>query len=164
MSRVLKPAAVEAGLGRVGVRDGAQASGLHLDRLPQLPPHLRDAALPARLERGPGAAVARPLQALVHLDVYVSLLDEGRARAEVLRRAGRSRAQRPDHFTVSRHPAALGTQTTGPNSRRPSTFPMRVFVWPALSYASFNKVEFFRRGREVFTALSSAPRLELPHR
>ena len=65
---------------------------------------------------------------------------------------------------VSRHPTALGTRTTGPNSARPSTFPTRVFIWPAVTHASFYKVEFFRRGREVFTALSSAPRLELPLR
>jgi hypothetical protein len=65
---------------------------------------------------------------------------------------------------ASLHPTAVGTRTTGPNSNRPSTFPTRVFIWPAISHASFYKVEFFRRGREVFTALSSAPRLELPLR
>jgi hypothetical protein len=65
---------------------------------------------------------------------------------------------------TSRHPSALGTRTTGPNSKRPSTFPTRMFIWPAVTHASFYKVEFFRRGREVFTALSSTPRLELPLR
>jgi hypothetical protein len=65
---------------------------------------------------------------------------------------------------VSRHPTALGTRTTGPNSARPSTFPTRVFIWPAISHATFYKVEFFRRGREVFKALSSRARLKLPSR
>jgi hypothetical protein len=63
---------------------------------------------------------------------------------------------------VSRHPIVLGTRTTGPNSKRPSTFPTRVFIWPTIPHASFYKVEFFRRGRKVFTALPSTPRLELP--
>ncbi len=63
-----------------------------------------------------------------------------------------------------RHPSSLGTRSTGPNSKRPSTFPTRVFIWPAVTHASFYKVEFFRRGREVFTTLTSMPRLELPLR
>ena len=47
MRRVLKPAAVEAGLGE-WVREGGQAAGLDLGRLPQLPPHLRDACSSGR--------------------------------------------------------------------------------------------------------------------
>jgi hypothetical protein len=73
-------------------------------------------------------------------------------------------ANRKGASKVSRHPTRLGTRTTGPNSNRPSTFPTRVFIWPAVPHASFYKVEFLRRGRKVFTTLSSAPRFELPLR
>jgi len=43
----------------------------------------------------------------------------------------------------------------------PST---RVFVWPAVRHAAYYKVQFFRRGRVVFEAWPSAPRLQLPLR
>jgi hypothetical protein len=47
---------------------------------------------------------------------------------------------------------------------RPTRFPTRVFVWPAVSRATFYKVEFFRRGRKVFEASPRKPRIELPLR
>jgi hypothetical protein len=47
---------------------------------------------------------------------------------------------------------------------RPSEFPTRVFVWPAVSRATFYKVEFFRRGRKIFDASPTMPRIELPLR
>jgi hypothetical protein len=47
---------------------------------------------------------------------------------------------------------------------RPSRFPTRIFVWPAVSGATFYKVEFFRRGRKVFEASPTTPRIELPLR
>jgi hypothetical protein len=43
----------------------------------------------------------------------------------------------------------------------PST---RLFIWPGVKHATHYKVEFFRRGRRVFIAWPSAPRLELPLR
>jgi hypothetical protein len=49
-------------------------------------------------------------------------------------------------------------------SVRPSEFPTRVFVWPAVSRATFYKVEFFRRGRKIFEASPTMPRIELPLR
>jgi hypothetical protein len=67
--------------------------------------------------------------------------------------------------TVSRHSALPNSRKqTRTRSKRPSPFPTRVFIWPAVSRATFYKVEFFRRGREIFKALSPAPRLELPLR
>jgi hypothetical protein len=45
---------------------------------------------------------------------------------------------------------------------RPSEFPTRVFVWPAVSRATFYRVEFFRRGRKIFEASPTTPRIELP--
>lgn len=67
--------------------------------------------------------------------------------------------------TVPRHSGVLGaTAKTKAKSEEPRPFSTRVFIWPAVSDASFYKVEFFRRGREVFKALSSRARLELPTR
>jgi hypothetical protein len=67
--------------------------------------------------------------------------------------------------TVPRHSGVLGTTAqTRAKSERPRPFSTPVFIWPAVSDASFYKVEFFRRGREVFKALSSRARLELPTR
>ena len=51
-----------------------------------------------------------------------------------------------------------------PQAVRPSEFPTRVFVWPTVSHATFYKVEFFRRGRKVFEASPTMPRIELPLR
>jgi hypothetical protein len=51
-----------------------------------------------------------------------------------------------------------------PRSARRTDFPTRVFVWPAASRATFYKVEFFRRGRKIFEASPSQPRIELPLR
>jgi hypothetical protein len=42
--------------------------------------------------------------------------------------------------------------------------PTRVFIWAGVKGASYYKVEFFRRGRRVFAASPSAPRLTLPLR
>ena len=47
---------------------------------------------------------------------------------------------------------------------RSAPLPTRVFVWPAVSRATFYKVEFFRRGRKIFEASPTTPRLELPLR
>jgi integrase len=47
-------------------QDGGRPSRGHVGRLPQPASHVRDDALPQRLERGPGAAVARSPQAVVH--------------------------------------------------------------------------------------------------
>jgi hypothetical protein len=45
-----------------------------------------------------------------------------------------------------------------------STVSPRVLVWPVVSDASFYRVELFLQGREVFTALSSKARVEVPRR
>jgi hypothetical protein len=49
-------------------------------------------------------------------------------------------------------------------STNPSAFPARDFIWPAVANASFYEVKFFRRGKEIFKALTSKPRLKLPLR
>jgi hypothetical protein len=51
------------------------------------------------------------------------------------------------------------TVSTAPTQTRASS---RVFIWPTVARATLYKVEFFRRGREMFQRLSSKPRLELP--
>ena len=67
--------------------------------------------------------------------------------------------------TVPRRSDALGaTAQTRSSSKRQRPFSTRVFIWPAVSGATLYKVEFFRRGHEVFKALSSRARLELPTR
>jgi hypothetical protein len=66
---------------------------------------------------------------------------------------------------VPRHSEVLGASTQKrAKSTRPRPFPSRVFIWPPVLRATLYKVEFFRRGREVFKALSSTARLELPER
>jgi hypothetical protein len=51
-----------------------------------------------------------------------------------------------------------------PQPVQPSELPTRVFVWPAVSRATFYKVEFFRRGRKIFEASPTMARIELPLR
>jgi hypothetical protein len=46
----------------------------------------------------------------------------------------------------------------------PSAFGTRVFIWPAQEHATLYRVAFFRHGRQVFEALASEARLELPLR
>jgi hypothetical protein len=62
----------------------------------------------------------------------------------------------------SAQPAVRPTKPTqlGP----PSALPTRVFIWPAVSRATFYKVEFFRSNRKIFVATPSMPRIELPLR
>ena len=56
-------------------------------------------------------------------------------------------------------------QTTKPiQPVPPNALPTRVFVWPAVSRATFYKVEFFRDNRKIFVASPSMPRIELPLR
>lgn len=47
---------------------------------------------------------------------------------------------------------------------QPTEFATRLFVWPAVSGATFYRVEFFRRGRKIFKASPTIPRIELPLR
>jgi hypothetical protein len=86
----------------------------------------------------------------------------GKPRESTRRTARAAAANAP---TVPRHSDVLGaTAQTRANSKRQRPFSTRVFIWPAVSNATFYKVEFFRRGRQVFKALSSTARLELPTR
>jgi hypothetical protein len=121
--------------------------------------------------------------ALGAIAVY-ALAPDSTVREEAANRAPKNAASRIDHHgkprestrptaraagasapTVPRHSDVLGaTAQTRAKSERPRPFATRVFIWPAVSDATFYKVEFFRRGREVFKALSSRARLELPTR
>jgi hypothetical protein len=70
---------------------------------------------------------------------------------------------------ASRTATPQTTKPAAPPPKRPqpvppSEFPTRVFVWPAVSRATFYKVEFFRRGRRIFEASPTMPRIELPLR
>jgi hypothetical protein len=79
-----------------------------------------------------------------------------------------SKATRPAGVAApkaSRRPGLPNAEKqTKARSKRPSLSSTRLFIWPAVSRATFYKVEFFRRGREIFRALSPASRLELPLR
>jgi hypothetical protein len=76
--------------------------------------------------------------------------------------AGATGASAP---AVPRHSGVLGvTAQARGSSRRPGPFSTRVFIWPTVPDATFYRVEFFRRGREVFNALRSTARLDLPGR
>jgi hypothetical protein len=121
--------------------------------------------------------------ALAAIAVY-ALAPDSTVREEASNRAPKSAASRPDRHgkpqestkptaraagaaapTVPRHSGVLGaTVQTKAGSKRPRPFSTRVFIWPAVPSATFYRVEFFRRGREVFKALSSTTRLELPGR
>jgi hypothetical protein len=121
--------------------------------------------------------------ALTAIAVY-ALAPDSTVREEASNRAPKSAANRIDRHgkrrdstkptaraagasapTVPRHSRVLGaTAQRRAGSKRPRPFSTRVFIWPAVSHATFYKVEFFRRGVEVFKALSSRARLELPTR
>jgi len=121
--------------------------------------------------------------ALAAIAVY-ALAPDSTVREEASNRPPKSAASRPDRHgkpqestkttaraggaaapTVPRHSGVLGvTAHARGNSKRPSPFSTRVFIWPTVPSATFYRVEFFRRGREVFKALSSTARLELPGR
>jgi hypothetical protein len=121
--------------------------------------------------------------ALAAIAVY-ALAPDSTVREEASNRAPKSAASRIDRHgkprestkptartagasapTVLRHSAVLGaTAQTRASSKSPRPSSTRVFIWPAVSDATFYKVEFFRRGLEVFKALSSRARLELPTR
>lgn len=78
-------------------------------------------------------------------------------------------APRPAEDT--NRPAASPTETAArpPASKRPRrpappTPTTRTFVWPPVAAATFYRVEFFTRGRKVFEASPTKPRLTLPAR
>jgi len=67
--------------------------------------------------------------------------------------------------TVRRRSGVLGARAqTRTKAARTRPFPIRDFIWPAVPDATSYKVEFFRRGREVFETLSSTTRFEMPTR
>jgi hypothetical protein len=120
--------------------------------------------------------------ALAAIAVY-ALAPDSIVREEAANRALKNAASRIDHQgkppgsarptarasasapTAPRHSDVLGaTAHTSTKSEQARPFSTRDFIWPAVSDATFYKVEFFRRGREVFKALSSTARLELPTR
>jgi hypothetical protein len=81
-----------------------------------------------------------------------------KTRAAPRSRSGSSGARTPK---PGRHSTTRNTERP---PARPATPPTRLFVWPAVKNAAHYKVQFFRRGRLVFEAWPSAPRLELPLR
>lgn len=121
--------------------------------------------------------------ALAAIAVY-ALAPDSTVREEASNRAPKEAPTRIDHHgkprestkptartagagapTVPRHSDVSGAAAqTRANSKRQRPFSTRVFIWPAVSGATFYKVEFFRRGLEVFKALTSRARLELPTR
>jgi hypothetical protein len=121
--------------------------------------------------------------ALAAIAVY-GLRPDSTVREETANRtpkSGRARIDHQEKAQKSTRPTARGRRTSAPtaprrsavlgavaqkssNSGRPRAFHARVFIWPAVSGVTFYKVEFFRRGREVFEALSAKARVELPTR
>ena len=66
--------------------------------------------------------------------------------------------------TTPRPPAATRPAKAHPIPTRSRAFGTRVFIWAAAEHATAYKVGFFRDGKQVFEALASGPRLELPLR
>ena len=83
-----------------------------------------------------------------------------------------SRSQPPRTSKSAQKPHARSTRTTAPSHRaaqpqgRSATPgpapPTRTFVWVAVPKATYYFVQFYRGGREIFTARPSSPRLLLP--
>ncbi len=88
-----------------------------------------------------------------------------KASAQDLQGTQRKSARRASDSSAPTVPRRSGaraqTRTKAPRTR---PFPFRVVSWPAVPDATFYKVEFFRRGREVFETLSATTRFELPTR
>jgi hypothetical protein len=61
-------------------------------------------------------------------------------------------------------PSPAPTTKKRGDAARPATLATRAFVWPPASRAAFYRVEFFTRGRKVFEASPTKPRLTLPLR
>jgi hypothetical protein len=138
---------------------------------------------PSRSRRRGGVFLGALGVALAAIAVY-ALAPDSTVREEASNRAPKSAASRIDRHgkprkstkptaraagasapRAPRHSGVLGvTAQARASSERPRPFSTRVFIWPAVSDATFYKVEFFRRGLEVFNTLSSRPRLELPTR
>jgi hypothetical protein len=66
--------------------------------------------------------------------------------------------------TTPRPPVATKTAKAHPIPTRSRAFGTRIFIWAAAEHATAYKVGFFRDGKQVFEALASGPRLELPLR
>jgi hypothetical protein len=66
--------------------------------------------------------------------------------------------------TTPRPPAVTRPAKAHPIPTRSRAFGTRVFIWAAAEHATAYKVGFFRDGKQVFEALASGPRLELPLR
>jgi hypothetical protein len=143
----------------------------------------REPRAPRRTRRGRHVMLAALVVVLAMAAIYAfappsTVSDEfpGRAQKAGPTRADRqTRAQAPTKrpkksagvgaAKVS-HPSTSPTRpkTTRAKSKQPSASTSRLFIWPAVSHATFYKVEFFRRGNRVFQALASKPQLELPLR
>lgn len=77
------------------------------------------------------------------------------------------RASRKDSARRAPKPGAPSTSRTTkkPKKRGDAATPAtRTFVWPPASRVAFYRVEFFTRGRKVFEASPTKPRLTLPLR
>ncbi len=82
-----------------------------------------------------------------------------RTRAKSTRPANGAKPAAPG---ASTHPSKLAKKPAKPSP--PTAFGTRVFIWAAQEHVTLYKVAFFRHGKEVFEALRSVPRLELPLR
>lgn len=85
------------------------------------------------------------------------------ARTKTTRPANGAKPAAPKASTRSTHPSGLAKKKRAKPSPS-SAFGTRVFIWAAQEHATLYKVAFFRHGKEVFEALRSEPRLELPLR
>jgi hypothetical protein len=91
---------------------------------------------------------------LTAIAVY-ALAPDSTVREKASNRGSKSAATR-----IDRH--VKPPESTEPTARAARAVSPRVFIWPVVSDATFYRFEFFREGLEVFEALSSRARLELP--
>jgi integrase len=89
-------------------------------RLPHVPAHLRDDALPRRLERRPGAALARPPQAELHDRHVRPPARRGRARARRDRRGRGQRAGNRSHRNQPKRGAGRARRDRRPVRENPA--------------------------------------------
>jgi hypothetical protein len=138
-----------------------------------------DLRAPSR-SRGRGRVFVGALAVILAAVAVYALAPDSTIRDEASNRVPKSAATRTDRHvrpqesskatragagapTVPRHSGVLGaTVHTKASSTRPRPFSPRVLSWPVVSGATFYRVELFRQGLEIFKALSSSARLELP--
>jgi len=121
---------------------------------------LRAAHRPRRRIRVVLAALGVTVAAIAVYGLVPDSAVHNEARDRALKKAPANAPTAPQRPVLG----ATTAQTRATYAREERFSTSHVFIWPAVSHAHFYEVEFFREGTEVFRALSSRARLELPTR